>query len=212
MKQKLFWALGLLFWVGTIGAGAGILWVHQNTPAQAAEPDRFWPAASSIERDARRPHLVMLAHPRCPCTRASLEELRTLLSHWPERMAVTVLFYQPEGFSPDWVETDIWRSAQAIPGVSVRRDPDGIEAFRFRSFASGQVLLYDAAGALLFHGGITGSRGHIGDNRGRAAIENLMAAGSAGESATPVFGCPLFDPERARGAGLKGEEGESCER
>jgi hypothetical protein len=53
------------------------------------------------------------------------------------------------------------------------------------------VVLYNAAGALLFSGGITAARGHEGDNAGREMVLAHLAANDAGRRA-PVFGCPLF--------------------
>ena len=61
-----------------------------------------------------------------------------------------------------------------FPGVSVSSDQEGFEAKNFQSTTSGYVLLYDANGRLLFQGGITGSRGHSGENSGRDAIEAIL--------------------------------------
>jgi hypothetical protein len=104
-----------------------------------------------------------------------------------------VLFIQPEGFNDEWAQTDLWQSAATIPGVTVRQDSGGIEARRFHAETSGQVLLYDAAGRLLFSGGITGSRGHSGDNAGRSTIVSLLIEGIAERNQTLVLGCSLFD-------------------
>ncbi len=54
------------------------------------------------------------------------------------------------------------------------RDDDGAEAKRFGAETSGQTLLYDERGTLAFSGGITGSRGHAGDNAGRASLLALI--------------------------------------
>jgi hypothetical protein len=108
-----------------------------------------------------------------------------------------VLFYQPAELPPRWAETEIWRSAAAIPGVTVSHDPGGAEARRFHGATSGQALLYDAAGRLIFNGGITGSRGHAGDNAGRNAITSLLMKGAAERARTPVFGCSLFESQDA---------------
>jgi len=67
-----------------------------------------------------------------------------------------------------------------------------VEARRFGVETSGQTLLYDAGGRLIFSGGITGSRGHAGDNAGEAALVALLTSGQADRRATSVFGCPLF--------------------
>jgi len=72
------------------------------------------------------------------------------------------------------------------------RDDDGLEATRFGVITSGQTVLYDPSGALLFSGGITGARGHAGDNAGRASLVSLLNQGKTDLSSTSVFGCPLF--------------------
>jgi hypothetical protein len=106
-----------------------------------------------------------------------------------------VLFAIPKGAAPDWYKTDLWSSAAMIPGVIAILDPDGTEAARFQAHTSGQVVLYDGKGQLRFRGGITQSRGHVGDNAGRSAIEGIVNTGKAEIDHTVVFGCPLFNPE-----------------
>src|SRR3712207_4573180 len=129
----------------------------------------------------------MLAHPHCPCTRASINELARLMTQARGRVTAYVLFVKPEGFSDSWVQSDLWASAAAIPGVTPVLDDGGVEAARFRAATSGQTALYDAAGSLIFRGGITSARGHEGDNAGREAIVSLLTSDEAEEHDTPVF-------------------------
>ena len=72
------------------------------------------------------------------------------------------------------------------------RDDGGAEARAFGVETSGQTLLYDAAGKLRFNGGITGSRGHAGDNAGRKALVALIGETAPDRNGASVFGCPLF--------------------
>lgn len=174
--------------------GLWVLWSYENTPGSSAQPPLQWPADSHIQRQPDRATLVMLVHPHCPCTRASIGELAELMAHCQGRLTASVLFLKPAGFSEEWEQTDLWRSAANIPGVKVLIDDEGVEARRFRAATSGQTMLYDAAGHLLFSGGITGSRGHSGDNAGRSAIVSLVNAGATDRAETFVFGCPLFGP------------------
>jgi len=192
----LLMVLGLL-WLVVVGAGLSVIWRYENAPGLAAAPPGLWPAESSLQRAAGRATLVMLAHPHCPCTRASIGELALLMARCQGRVEAHVLFYQPDDFSNEWAQTDLWQSAAAIPGVTVKTDPGGLEARRFRAETSGQVLLYDGAGRLLFSGGITGSRGHSGDNAGRSAVVSLLTGGAADRDQTSVFGCSLFDRQCA---------------
>jgi glyoxylase-like metal-dependent hydrolase (beta-lactamase superfamily II) len=108
------------------------------------------------------------------------------------RVTAYVLFLKPADSSDDWERTDLWQSAASIPGVNVVVDDDGFEARRFHAATSGQTALYDDEGRLLFSGGITGSRGHSGDNAGRSAIVSILNAGEAEAAETFVFGCPLY--------------------
>ncbi len=139
--------------------------------------------------------LVMIAHPRCPCTRATLGELARLMAKAQGRLKTYVLFIRPEGSPVDWEKTDLWAEASAIPGVTVLVDDQGAEAERFQAATSGQNLLYSPEGKLLFSGGITFSRGHEGDNAGSGTILSILNGNEAPQSETPVFGCPLFAPD-----------------
>ena len=179
-------------WLLMIGTGISLLWSYERTSGVAAAALNQWPADSSVRHSTDRATLVMLAHPRCPCTRASLGELARLMARAQGRVTAYVLFVKPSGFADGWEKTDLLSSASAIPGVTVVRDDEGVEAARFRAATSGQTMLYDAEGKLLFSGGITRARGHEGDNAGRAAIVSLLTTDEAGQTGTPVFGCPLF--------------------
>lgn len=182
-----------LVWLLVVSGGLWILWGYENTPGAGAEPPLRWPAESRIQPAKDRATLVMLAHPHCPCTRASIGELASLMAHSQGHVTAYVLFLKPSGFVEDWEKTDLWQSAARIPGVNVVADESGVEARRFHAGTSGQTLLFDAGGRLLFSGGITGSRGHSGDNAGRSAIVSLVNAGVAERTETFVFGCPLFN-------------------
>jgi hypothetical protein len=190
-NRLLLIATGVL-WLFMISTGIGFLWQYESTPGVAAAAPDHWPAASRIQRAPNHATLVMLAHPHCPCTRASIGELSRLMTQAQGRVTAYVLFVKPPDFSAGWEQTDLLTSAAAIPGVTVVRDDDGVEASRFHAATSGQTMLYDPAGKLLFSGGITSARGHAGDNAGRAAIVSLLTTDVATQRETPVFGCPLF--------------------
>ena len=182
-----------VFWLIAVSTGLWILWGYENTPGVSAKPPQLWPFDSRIQRSQDSATLVMLVHPHCPCTRATVGELAGIMAHAQGRLNAYVLFLKPAGFAEEWEKTDLWQTAAAIPGVSVMVDDGGLEARLFNSSTSGQTILYDPKGQLLFSGGITGSRGHSGDNAGRSAILSLVNAEVAERAETFVFGCPLFD-------------------
>jgi hypothetical protein len=195
-KNRLILLTTFVLWLFAISTGVGILWDYESTPGAAAAAPGRWPVDSRIKRATDGATLIMLAHPHCPCTRASVGELARLMTQARGRVTAYVLFVKPVDFSAGWEQTDLLTSAAAIPGVSVVRDDDGVEAARFHAATSGQTMLYDAEGKLLFSGGITGARGHAGDNAGRTAVVSILTTDEAEQRETPVYGCPLF----ARGA------------
>jgi hypothetical protein len=189
--RKLIAASSVL-WLSLIGAGVAYVWNYQGTPGMPGEPPAEWPTASRIQPTAQLPTLVVLIHPHCPCSRATIGELALLMTHAQGLVNANVLFVKPRQFSADWSQTDLWNSATSIPGVKVMTDEDGVEAGLFKSLTSGQAMLYDNNRRLVFSGGITASRGHAGDNEGRIAILSLLRTGVSTTKKTAVFGCALF--------------------
>jgi len=164
----------------------------QTAGAMGVAPAR-WPAPSEIPRDPARPQLLVFVHPFCPCSAATLEELermtarRTRTSVQPQ---MTVLFVRPRG-AKGWRSAGLWDTARQLAGAHVMWDEDGQEAHRFGALTSGDILLYEAHGILLFHGGVTGSRGHAGDNYGADELTLALDSGRPVRAPQMVFGCSL---------------------
>jgi hypothetical protein len=179
-------------WLMMVGAGLAALWQYASMPGSSEAVAEEWPAESRVSHDPRLPTLVMFAHPKCPCSRASVGELARLMVHVQGRVAAELVFYRPAGVESGWERTDLWKAAALIPGVRLRTDDDGVEAHRFGALTSGHTFLYDFRGRLLFSGGITAARGHAGDNPGSTAIAALVN-GRIATSRTRTFGCFLRD-------------------
>jgi hypothetical protein len=179
-------------WLGCAVLGFSILWRYDNSPGVAATATTGWPAGSRLQRAMDRPTLVMLAHPQCTCTHASLGELAEVLARSDVQPRTYVVFLKPSSFEEGWEKSSLWRTAERLPAVTLVRDDDGREARSFAGATSGQTFLYGADGALVFSGGITGSRAHEGDNVGRRSLVALLNRDHSGNRRSDVFGCPLF--------------------
>jgi hypothetical protein len=178
-------------WLSLFALHVGRLWTYSTTPGAQEVAPATWPEGSRIPRVEGRSTLVMFVHPQCPCSRASLSELDVIMNAAAERAAAVVVFLRPEGAVADWEHTGTWDAAGRIPGVTRFVDGDGAEAKLFGAKTSGQVVLYDARGHSQFSGGITGSRGHEGDNVGRRTVEQLVAHVPTLLHGHAVFGCPM---------------------
>lgn len=165
---------------------------YQMTPgAVAAAAPAQWPMGVSFGHSEKQVTLVMLLHPQCPCSRASLHELNELMSRAEGRVDAHILFVEPVNAPKDWLDGTLWQTARTIPNVTISIDKDGKDAAAFGASTSGQVLVYGPDGAIRFSGGITDGRGHEGDNTGLDAVLNLVRSGKSSVKATPVYGCSL---------------------
>jgi len=153
-----------------------------------------WPAESTLSRLPGKPTLVLLLHPRCPCSEATLNELARALPGFADDAPIHVLFSLPKNAGQDWRQNDLVAQAGKIPGTTIHFDEDGIESARFGGRVSGHALLFDANGHCIFSGGLTQSRGHDGETAGRDLITRVLVDHEANVQPlrSPVFGCALY--------------------
>jgi hypothetical protein len=194
--------LGFL-WLALLAVGLRFMMNYERTPGATGEVPSAWPTASALKPATDRATLLLFAHPRCPCTRATIGELAKVMAHTQKTLRACVIFFQPPNTDRAWTDTDLQESAAAIPGVTVLRDRNGVEAKRFGAETSGHALLFAADGRLLFSGGITASRGHAGENAGESAIVSIANGHGTPRRTSLVFGCSFAEPSRnAKDSGL----------
>jgi hypothetical protein len=186
-----------LIWAGTIAAAYRAIQRFETTPGVSATAPRVWPASSRVMRTAGAWSLVMLVHPHCSCSRASVQELAAIAESAPRDLQTTVLVYRPHEMAPGWERTGVYDAATRVRGARVILDVDGAESRAFGGFTSGQTFLYDGNGELRFAGGITSLRGHAGINRGRVDILRI-ASSHSGSGEHPVFGCAINNSTKGK--------------
>ncbi len=173
---------GVIAWTIGIGAGVATIYAHSTDPGAQLGAPATWPAESSIARPPGRSRIVMFVHPECPCSRASIAELIEIAHHVGDRAAIEIV-------SSGTGES--WERAGEVPGAHRSLDPIGTEAMRFGARTSGHVVVYDVRGIRRYSGGITGSRGHLGDNVGRRTVEAIVDGAGPSDLGHVVFGCAL---------------------
>jgi len=183
MGRRIWIVVGAVaVWCLLVAFGIREIYGYSTTTGARAEAPSQWPAESSLVRSTSKPTIIMFVHPDCPCTRASLTELATIVDAASVKPAIEIVFSEP-GSS--------WAVAARIPGAALTLDRDGSETARFGAATSGHVVVYDAAGTLQFAGGITGSRGHAGDNVGRRMVAQAVESPHPIAAEHEVFGCAL---------------------
>jgi hypothetical protein len=184
---------GAVFAACAVLAGFAILLGYAHEPGPAGRVPIRCPAPAAPSLDPIRPTLFLFAHPQCPCTRATLSELDRIAAHGAGRLRIRVYFLSEPELGEELLHGHLWSVASGIPGVEVRADDSGAIARSFGVETSGHALLYASDGHLLFEGGITGARGHEGDNAGETSILEAVLGGIPSCRSTPVYGCSLGD-------------------
>src|SRR5687768_16493154 len=114
--RRVFWMFACVAWSAAVVVGLGTMWSYENRRGvSAAAPERRAAETSA----SSKPLLVVLAHPRCPCTGASIDELAELMSRASGKLHARVYFYQPKQADVSWSRTALWKRAEKIPGVEV---------------------------------------------------------------------------------------------
>ncbi len=185
------WRGWVSLWVVTLVAGELLVARFDSRPGAAGASPASWPPSTTIARAADRAELLVFLHPFCPCSRATLTELERVLASDGRRADVQLVVSWPQEALPRDSGSLVER-ARSVAGARVVLDLGAREAARFGARTSGLVLLYDASGRLRFEGGITGSRGHEGDNAGEDALLSALRDSGGERRASPVYGCPLL--------------------
>src|SRR2546425_11938237 len=67
-------------WIAAVVGGLRSLMSYESSPGTVGNVRVEWPAKSKLSPPTNRSVLIMLAHPRCPCTRASVAELAKIMA------------------------------------------------------------------------------------------------------------------------------------
>lgn len=184
-------ATAVVVWsVGTVG-----MWLfaarYESTPGRAGAA-QAWPASVPFSPASSGLTLVFFVHPQCPCTRASLSELKELLAARDDVTTYVVWRTLPDELLDDrgrglLADADRIRHSEIIP------DPDGALSLKFGAETSGQVGVFNARGEILYWGGTTKARGVRGANSNSDLLKTVLDTGRP-VAARAVFGCPIQDP------------------
>jgi len=178
-------------WLLAAGGGTIALIARESQQAERTSTPGTWPGNTSLHRAPGRSTLLMFVHPNCPCTRASIAQLLQVVDRMPPAERPETIFVSRPAAVKDWRSEWLTSMAAAVPGSTIVRDENAVEASRFGAAASGHVLLYGPDGSLRFDGGVTMGRGHQGDNDASDALAARLADARRAPAQTAVFGCSI---------------------
>jgi hypothetical protein len=190
MAQPYLPRLLIPLWLLLTGLGFSLVSSYGSEPGEATTaPDSIDFALINIDKTPSN-KLLMFLHPKCSCSLASVNEMARLMSRIKNKPELYIYFADP--FENDeLINSQLWQLSNNIPNSHVIRDKDSSIAKQLQAETSGSVILYDATGRLLFHGGITASRGHEGSSFGLQALTNLLNEKNNKILSSNVYGCGL---------------------
>ncbi|MBL0213817.1 MAG: RedB protein [Myxococcales bacterium] len=184
--ERLTWLVPVVAgaWVIGLAIGARAVYHYATEPGSSGATPEIWPSSSSLTPPPHGTTAVVFVHPECPCSRATLHELVEVTRDLRPAAARVLVVFEGRG------DGDLWQDAGRTPRLERVLDEAG-EGARFGAQTSGFAVVYDASAHLVFHGGITGSRGHVGTNIGSVELRAALDGTPSGEH--PVFGCALAE-------------------
>ncbi|HEY4260324.1 MAG TPA: hypothetical protein VGM98_09190 [Schlesneria sp.] len=192
-RESVSLAFVVVGWFAAVAGGLHYFNNYETTPGSTSTSSDRWPTSGAVTFAPGQVNLVVFAHPRCPCTRASLNELKSLLRDCPAPVSAKILFWVPPQASSDWTSSDLWEQARAIANVQLVADEGGRHAHGFGATTSGHLMIFAPDGTRLYSGGLTTGRGRLGNHSGLAAIRTLIVQQQPLPAETAVYGCPLFN-------------------
>ena len=186
-----------LSWIAVLVIGTTISATYESKPGDQGSAPAFAVSKQDVEEanlSKTKFHILMFVHPKCPCSGSSMSELCNLMENFPDLKA-TVFFYKPATAKSGWEQTELWKKASSVKNITLKTDIDGQKAKSYNVVTSGEVLLYNANERLVFSGGITGARGHVGENEGEDALEKILNreySTATKKFSAPVFGCRIL--------------------
>jgi hypothetical protein len=184
-RETVIWVIASGWLVAILGGF--LIWERYD-----ATPGTVGDIAASDGRESAGWRLTVFAHPHCPCTRATLQQLAEIV-HSSPLLSVRVVIVCPVSGPKGGEQGEVGLEARRIARAEVVCDPTGAVAKRAGAETSGHALLFDPAGQVVFRGGLTPVRGRTGKNAGQHAVQTWIGGGM-GAAAAPVYGCPLFTP------------------
>jgi len=189
-------AAGTGIWIVGISIGMWQLVAYSTTPGPTTEVRAVWPQQSTLQLETESHTLLVFMHPRCPCSRATLNSMARVLASAEVEVVPKFIFGCPSTESATWAQTDLWTFAEGL-GQPIL-DWDSAESQLFGAVTSGHVMLFAPTGELVFSGGVTIGRGHEGDAIGKCALSEALRGKNAANDRFQIYGCPIMSTQELR--------------
>lgn len=191
MKLKVG-ALFLIAWVVGVGFTFWSNYKFETTPGKASGFVETAPTGSDLHFAADQFNWITFIHPQCACSKATLENLRQMNNDFKNKnVKFHVVFFAPDQKNENLEKSEYVQAAEQLSHTEIYFDPKLKEFNFYDAETSGQSFLFNAERKLVFKGGITEARGHLGESLSMRRIASLVTGSSSNEKLieSPTFGC-----------------------
>ena len=182
------YSLGL--WLFILVAGISAFAKFAYTPGETAHAPKLWPALTRLKAPNQLPKLLVFVHPKCGCSEATLRNLEKILPDLVNKVQIKIVM-NDLGDPAMLQGSKAFAQASAFKNVDIVVDHGGYETAAFGVKTSGQAMLYDETGHLVFQGGLTPFRGHEGVSEGEISVVKWIQTREMVWKDTSVFGCAM---------------------
>ena len=175
-----------VFWLILVVVCFGVITKYSMTAGKQSTGARAPASSTLIKRETAQ--LFVFLHPKCSCSLATLAELKNMIPDLGG-IPVTLVFFGVQG--KEWKRDELWKKSGELK-VTRLHDENGTETKLFGAQTSGHTVLVDANQRIVFSGGITPARGHIGDSEGKSFVLRWAKFRDNSNLISKIFGCNLF--------------------
>ncbi len=175
-------------WLNLILASIYYMSNYMFKESVESQAPSVFPANNWVKLNTRKNNLVLFLHPHCPCSFATVNELKRVLARTDVDLSVVFIDLDK---SYDLSRQELFKQVSQIKAAKIIIDKNNVMTKAFKVYTSGTILAYNKDGGLIFQGGITAGRGEEGDNLAKNKLVQSLKCQKMSQA--QVFGCSLLD-------------------
>lgn len=169
-------------------------YIYQFTDGHFIIKEDYKKALSLLDKQSQQeyPLTLLFLHPECPCSDASIYEI-TQMQKLNSEMNFKIIISYPKNTYNKWVSSNrAKRQLLKNKSIELIDDKNNVLSDAFGASTSGVTLIFKEENNLVFAGGITPSRGHLGRT---IAHEIIKEASLFSFTKNEVYGCSINTQE-----------------
>lgn len=191
-RKKIIISVIISIWVGSIIWSTKAMLIFQFTPGKMGKVFNDFPQKSKLVLDQTLPTLILFLHPKCTCSKASVEEIKIIKSSIKKEFKLIAVVQTASLKLTDELEK-LKEELSTLPHSTIVNDSYSFETNLFSVKTSGQIYIYSSFGELIYTGGSTSSRGTSSPSELRRTIASILETNKKPHQliTKSIYGCEM---------------------